>query len=247
MLVALTMAERQPLASRELFAGVGMKRSSTMRGVYVDRGDRQNVRARFAFEGANRWSWMLSEDPAAGFVSDGRTHAVIDEGTAAIVSTKGRVATTHRLGALLKPRLFDVQGWELSEPLASVALGRPAWVVSATPASTVEGKETMEIAFDQQSGIILFMRGEGRFLGFEEVALDEPIPEEVFTWTGPVEERRIGTCYVSPDKGDPTCLVSWQVSVGGRPAYVRDERFRSKAEAMKWAEEHALEIISRNG
>ena len=139
-----------------------------------------------------------------------------------------------------------MEGWELPEPTESVELGRPVWLVTSTPAPTMEGKQAHEVAFDQETGIMLFMRSENRYLGFEEIALNEPTPKEVFTWTGPVEERRIGVCYVSPNRDDPSCLASWQVQGAAGWHYVRDERFRSKAEAMRWAEEHAVEVVSRN-
>jgi hypothetical protein len=109
------------------------------------------------------------------------------------------------------------------------------------------GKSQMEMAFDQDTTVMLFMRGHGRYLGFQELILNEPIADEAFAWDGPVEQRQIGVGYICPDPSSSRWGVSWQISVRDRFIYSLDSPpFDTRVDATTWAEEHATQVVARD-
>lgn len=235
--------ERDPVPSaHDLVRGVGLKPPTTAAGVYRNVDARNHVHMRFAYEAPDKWSWFHVEPPASGFVSDGKTHVVVEEGSAAIVTTEGEVHTTYRLSNLLNPRGFHWDGWRLSAVSEGVAVGKPAWLLRAEP--TMPDKAATDLAFDQATGVLLFMKGGGYYLGFDELTLDEPIDDGVFIWDGPVGPRKIGVVYIS--KGSNGFGASWQVNVRRRGVYdLESPAGLSLDELRAWGEERAEEVFVR--
>ena len=96
-----------------------------------------------------------------------------------------------------------------------------------------------EVVFDADSGVILCMRNDGSYLGFEELELDEPLPPETFKWSGPVEPRKIGSALGVPEE-DGTFSVGWDVSVRGRGVFHQQGLGGvSREEAISWGEVRA--------
>ena len=90
---------------------------------------------------------------------------------AALVTDAGEVGTTHRLMNLLNPMWFNWADTEFGDVVPGEAIGRSAWLVSATPHQP--GKIPLDLAFDQESGVLLCMKGsDGYHLGFEELFVD---------------------------------------------------------------------------
>ena len=229
-------------SAQDLVRGVGLKPPGTATGIYRNVDDRNHVHMRFAYRAPNRWSWFHVDLPLSGFVSDGTTHVVVEEGSAAIVTTEGDVHTTHRLRNLFNPRAFDWNGWRLREVSRHTAIGRPAWMLRAEP--TMPGKAVTEQAFDQSSGVLLFMKTNGNYLGFDELTINEPIEDDVFRWHGPIARRRIGTVHIS--KGARGYSGSWQVSVRGRLLYSLEAPANLMLDDLRaWAEERAEEVLVR--
>ncbi|MFN2587641.1 MAG: hypothetical protein ABR613_05955, partial [Actinomycetota bacterium] len=102
-----------------------------------------------------------------------------------------------------------------------------------------------ELVFDADSGVILCMRTDDFYLGFEELDLDEEIPDETFRWDGPAEPRKIGRALVIPED-DGTHSVIWEVSVRGRPMFdLQGPGGISREEAVAWGEERAAKTLVR--
>jgi hypothetical protein len=212
------------------------------RGVYLDRRPGHNdIHMRFIWAAPNKWVWMHAAGPAAGAMTDGTTSVIVEGGVAVLVTDRGHVSTTHRLINLLKPRGYDFEGWELGPVSAGAAIGRSAWLFNSTP--MVQGKTAHELAFDAESGVILFMRSDEAYLGFEELVLDTEIPDDEFRWAGPVEPRKIGRALVIPED-DGSYSVIWEVSVRGRPMFDQQGPGGiSRNEAVAWGEERAATTV----
>ncbi|MGI8774522.1 MAG: hypothetical protein ACR2KQ_05845 [Actinomycetota bacterium] len=192
---------------------------------------------RFIWAAPNKWMWVHAAEPAAGAITDGTTNVIIEDGVAVLVTDQGEVGTTHRLRNLLRPRGYDFEGWELGPVSAGTAIGRSAWFFNSKP--TIEGKIDHELAFDAESGVILFMRSDESYLGFEELELDVEISDETFRWTGPVEPRKVGSALVIHED-DGTHSVLWEISVRGRSMFHQDgPTGLTKDEALAWGEERA--------
>jgi len=215
----------------------------TARGVYLDRRPgHKDVHMRFVWASPDKWVWMHAAEPLAGALTDGITNVIVENGVGVLVTNEGEVGTTHRLRNLLGPSGYDFEGWELGPVSAGTHIGRSAWFTS-TP--TMSGKAAHEVVFDADSGVILCMRSDGTYVGFEELELDEEIPDETFRWTGPVEPRKIGRALVIPE-GDGTRSVIWEVSVRGRPMCHQNGPARiSRDEAIAWGEKRAAKTIVR--
>ncbi len=230
-------------SAQDLVRGVGVKPPNSAAGIYRNVDPRNYVHMRFAYEEPDKWSWFHVGPPASGFVSDGTAHVVVEDGSAAIVTTEGEVHTTHRLRNLFNPRTFHWDGWRLSEVSGGAAIGRPAWLLIAEP--TMPGKKTTELAFDKATGVILFMQGDGQYLGFDELTLDEPITDDAFVWDGPVEPRKIGHVNIIKQR-DGTCTTSWEVSARRRWVYtLRGPVTNSLEDSRAWAEERAEQVFVR--
>ena len=225
-------------AAQDLVAEKFLRPPRTARGVYLDRRPgHDDVQMRLAWAAPDKWLWMHKADPLAGAVTDGTTNVIVEDGVAVLVTDDGEVGTTHRLRNLLRPRGYDFEGWELGPVTAGTLIGRSAWFFSVTP--TLEGKAAHEVVFDAESSVLLCMRADEFYLGFEELELDEDIPETTFQWTGPVEPRRIGSALViHEDAGHYSVL--WEISVRGRSMFHHDgPAGLTKDEAVGWGEERA--------
>lgn len=214
----------------------------TAQGIYLDRRPgRKDIHMRFVWASPNRWVWMHAEGPLAGAITDGTTNVIIEDGVAVLVTDEGQVHTTQQLTNLFRPRTFDYEGWELGPVANGTVIGRPAWLFTTTP--SMAGKIAHEVVFDAESGVILCMRADGAYLGFEELELDQEIPDETFRWDGPVEPQKVGTATVIPEM-DGSYSVIWQVSrnlfdqIG--PSWV------SKDEAIAWGEARAAHLHFRS-
>lgn len=228
-----------PTAS-DLVAEKFLRPPTTAHGVYLDRRPGHNdVHMRFIWAAPNKWVWMHKTEPAAGAITDGTKNVIVEDGVAVLVTDQGEVGTTHRLRNLLRPSGYDYAGWEMGSVSAGTAIGRRAWITSANPAPGVPGKAAHELVFDAESGVILLMRTGDAYLGFEELALNEDISEEVFRWSGPFEPRKVGKAFVARDR-DGGYRVSWQVAVRGRPMFHQNGPDRvTKDEAVAWGEARA--------
>lgn len=233
-----------PTAS-DLVAEKFLRPPTTARGIYLDRRPgRDDVHMQFVWAAPDKWVWMHAAEPTAGAMTDGTTSTIVEDGVAALVTKEGHVGTTHRLRNLLQPRGYDYTGWELGLVSAGTVIGRRAWVMSATP--TMAGKMPHELVFDAESGVILCMRTDESYLGFEELFLDEEIPDEAFRWKGPKEQRKIGRAVVIPED-DGTYSVIWAISVRGRPMFDQQGPAGiSKDEAVAWGEERAARTVVRD-
>jgi hypothetical protein len=227
----------------DLFSGTHLTPPASLRGIYVDRGDREYIRVRVAYQAPCAWSWFHADAPPSGFVSDGNLRVVVEDGSAAVITTEGAVHTSSRLTSLLNPRLFTWDGWELSVPVESTELGRPSWVVRSM--TTIPGKEATTSAFDAETGIVLFMRSNSGYLGFEQIELNEPIDNAIFKWQGPVDERKIGVGFVTR-RADGMWECSWQITVRQRSVFdLSSPGFASSGEATEWAECRSLKVVVR--
>ncbi len=222
----------------DLTSGKFLRSPRTARGIYLDRRPgKDDVHMRFTFEAPDRWVWLHHDGVPSGAISDGKTNVIVEDGVAALVTDAGEVGTTHRLMNLLKPMWFHWADTEFSEVTPGEAIGRSAWLVSAVPHQP--GKVPNELAFDQESGVLLYVKSSGDYLGFEELFLDESIDDETFRWNGPVEPRKIGSAVVIPEE-DGTFAVIWEVSVKSRSMYHQDGPARiTKDQAIRWGEERA--------
>jgi hypothetical protein len=228
----------------DLLAERFLRPPKTARGIYLDRRPgHADVRMRFVWATPSRWVWMHLGEPAAGALTDGTTNVIVQDGAAAVVTTSGEVVTSHRLGNLFRPRNYDFSDAVSGPVTAGTAVGRQAWTFRAEP--TTPGKSAVEVAFDTGSGVILFLRTDDSYLGFEELELDEDIPADTFRWSGPVEPRPVGTALVIPEVGG-THSVLWEVSVRGRPVFHHDGPSGvTKDEAIAWGEERAARTYLR--
>lgn len=192
---------------------------------------------RFAWAAPDRWVWMHQANPVTGAITDGATNVIVVDGMAVVVTDQGEVGTTHRLRNLIQPRGYDFEGWELGPVTAGTAIGRSAWFFFSTP--TKPGKVAHEVAFDAESGVILFMRTDESYLGFENLELDKEIPDETFRWAGPIGLRKVGSALVIRED-DGTYSVLWDISVRGRPMFHQNgPTGLTKDEAVAWGEERA--------
>lgn len=217
---------------------------TTARGLYLDRRPgTDDVHMHFVWEWPDKWVWMHESEPLAGAITDGITNVIVEDGVAVLVTDEGEVGTTPRLTNLLRPSNYDFDGWELGPVTEATVIGRSAWSFTCTPSDS--GKRPHEVIFDADSGVILRMKGEGSYLGFEELELDEEISEENFRWSGPVEPRKIGTALVVPEE-DGTFSVHWEISVRGRPMFHQNGPDRvSRDEAVAWGGERAAKTSIR--
>lgn len=230
----------------ELTSGKKLQRPSTVQGIYLDRRlGKNDVHMRFTYAAPDRWVWLHRDGAPSGAITDGKTHVVVEDGVAALVTEAGQVGTTHRLTSLLNPRRFTWTDTEFGVVVEGEAVGRAAWLVSSTPHQP--GKVPHDLAFDQESGVLLYMKGPepGDYLGFEELFLDEELDDETFRWDGPVEQRKIGSALVIPEE-DGTYSIIWEVSVRDRPIYHQDgPPGITKDEAVRWGEERAAQTLVR--
>jgi hypothetical protein len=227
----------------DLFSGTDLTPPASLRGIYVNRDNRQDIRMRVAYQAPCAWSWFHADAPPSGFVSDGNLRVVVEDGSAAVITTEGTVHTSSRLMSLLNPRLFTWDGSELSVPVESIELERPSWVVRST--ATIPGKEPITSAFDAETGIVLFMRSKSHYLGFQQIELNEPIDNAIFTWQGPVDERKIGVGFVAR-RADGMWDCSWEITVRQRSVFdLSSSSFPSSAKATAWAECRSLKVVVR--
>lgn len=234
---------RRPTA-RELIDEKFLRSPKSARGVYLDRrvghGD---VHMRFVWESPSKWVWMHEAAPLSGALTDGTINVIVKDGVAVLVSEEGEVGTTPRLLNMFRPSNYDFDGWELGPVTEVTVVGRSAWSFTCTPSAP--GKRPHEVVFDADSGVILCMKGEGSYLGFEELELDEDIPEETFRWSGPVEPCKVGGALVIPED-DGTFSVGWQVSVRGRFMFHQQGLGGvSRDEAIAWGEARAAKTYVR--
>lgn len=231
-------------AAQDLVAEKFLRPPRSARGIYLDRRPgHQDVQMRFVWAAPNKWIWMQEAEPLAGAMTDGTTNVLIEDGVAVLVTDQGEVGTTHRLRNLLQPSGYDFERWELGPVSAGTHISRSAWFFSSTP--MMSGKTAHEVVFDADSGVILCMRGDGTYLGFEELELDEGTPDETFRWNGPVNPRKVGRALVIPE-GDGTYSVIWEVSVRGRPMFHQQgPPGISRDEAIPWGEERAARTVVR--
>lgn len=225
----------------ELISGKHLRHLSTARGIYLDRRSykRGGAHMRFTYAAPDRWVWLHRDGAPSGAITDGKTHVIVEDGVAALVTEAGQVGTTHRLTSLLNPRRFNWTDTEFGEVVEGQAIGRAAWLVSSTPHQP--GKVPHDIAFDQDSGVLLYMKGPepGDCLGFEELSLNEELDDETFHWDGPVEPRKIGWATVIPEE-EGNYSTMWSVSVKGRHIYSQEgPLWRTKDEAVRWGEDRA--------
>lgn len=225
-------------AAQDLVAEKFLRPPRTARGVYLDRRlGHEDVHMQFAWASPNKWVWMHVSEPLAGAITDGTTNVIVEDGVAVLVADEGEVGTTHRLRNLLRPRGYDYEGWKMGPVSGGTLIGRRAWFFSTRP--SIPGKAAHELVFDADSGVILCMRADKSYLGFEELELDQEIPIEAFRWDGPVEPRTVGTALViEEDNGSYSVL--WEISVRGRPMFHQDgPAGLTKDEAIAWGEERA--------
>lgn len=235
----------QPPSVEELTSGKNLQRPSTVRGIYLDRRPGKNdVHMRFTYAAPDRWVWLHLDGAPSGAITDGKTHVIVEDGVAALVTDAGEVGATHRLMSLLNPMWFNWAGTEFGDVVEGEAIGRSAWLVSATPHQP--GKVPMDLAFDQESGVLLYMKGSGSYLGFEDLFLDEELDDETFRWDGPVEPRKMGSALVIPEEAG-TYSVIWEVAVKDRPMYHQNGPAGiPKDEALRWGEERAARTLVRD-
>lgn len=196
---------------------------------------------RFVWASPNKWVWVYAEGPLTGAMTDGTTKVIIENGVAVLVTDEGKVHAGNRLTNLFRPRTFDYEGWELGPVTNGTVIGRAAWLFTTTP--SMQGKAAHEVVFDADSGVILCMRTEEAYLGFEELELDQEIPDETFQWDGPIEPLKVGTATVIPEI-DGSYSVFWEVSRG---LFHHDgPRSVSKDEAIAWGEARAAHIHFRS-
>jgi hypothetical protein len=199
----------------------------------------------FAFSSPNRWLWMHVHEPPTGGLTNGSTNIVVEDGVAIVATKEGTIAVTHRLRALLDPQLFDLEGWTLSPAASTTVIGRSARTSTATPKAP--GKLPCELAFDEESAALLYMRTEDSFLGFEELELDVEIPDQNFRWAGPFRLRKAGTASIDLD-AEGTYSALWEISVRGRRVFFENSPSAlTKDEAIAWSEERAEIINLREG
>jgi hypothetical protein len=226
-------------SAADLFEGKDLVSPGTLRGVYVDRRPEQVVRARFSYRAPNSYSWF-SGDGTSGIVTDGVTHTVVMDGSAALIITEGEVSITHRFRNLLAGGRFNLDGWTLGDVQESEVCQRPAWTIEARP--MMSGKQPMIASFDQTSGILLSTSGKDMFTGFKEIEFEPELDDSVFVWSGRIQENPIGVAYVV--NGEQGVGVSWQIGLPGLAAsYHRDLTFESKDEALSWASRHAVRWV----
>lgn len=231
-------------AAQDLVAEKFLRPPRTARGIYLDRRPgHEDVHMRFAWAAPNKWVWMHEAEPLAGAITDGSKNVIVEDGVAVLITEEGEVGTTYRLRNLLQPRGYGFEGWELGPVSAGTLIGRSAWFFSSTP--TMSGKTAHEVVFDADSGVILCMRSDGAYLGFEELELNEEISDEAFEWGGPVEPQKVGRALVIPED-DGTYSVIWEVSVRGRPMFDQQGPGGiSRDEAIAWGEERASRTVVR--
>lgn len=222
-----------------------LRRPRSARGLYLDRRPGyDDVHMRFVWAQPDRWLWMHKAEPPAGAITDGTTNVIVEDGVAVVVTDEGEVNITHRLTNLFQPSGYDYSSWEFGPVSAGVAIGRRAWITSATP--SVPGKDAHDIVFDVESGVLLFMRTEESYLGFEELELDEDITDETFRWSGSIEPQKVGSALVIPDEHG-TYSAIWEISVRGRPMFHQDGPARmTQDEAVGWCEARAARIQIRS-
>ena len=192
---------------------------------------------RFAWEWPDKWLWVHVAAPLAGAITDGTINVIVEDGVAVLVTDEGGVITAHRLTNLLQPRNYDFEGSELGPVTGGTHIGRQAWFFTAQ--SSKPGRRPHEVVFDADSGVLLCMRSEDSYLGFEELELDVDIPADTFRWSGPVAARKIGHASVVPDD-DGTFMILREVSVRGRPMFYQNgPGGLSRNDAIAWGEERA--------
>ena len=215
----------------------------TASGIFVDRDQGNDLHMRFMWATPDKWLWMHKREPPSGAITDGNTNTIIEEGSAVIVTHHGKVVTSNRLRNFFRPGSFDYSGWKLSSVSPGTVLGREAWITSAMP--TAGNKLAHDLAFDAESGILLFMRSQDFYTGFEELSLNEEVGTETFEWSGPIHPRKFGDALVIPES-DNTYSAIWEVSVRDRPMFFqKGPSGVQKAEAIAWAEQRAAEVRIR--
>ena len=229
----------------ELVTGRDHTLPDSARGIYLDRRrNRSDVHMRFTHGRPNRWLWLHKDEPFAGAMSDGLTRVILEDGVAVHVTRTGDITTTHRLENLFTPSLFDFSDYIFGDVLEGDACQRPAWLVSAT--TSTSSKSSLELAFDQESRILIHMQAPDAFLGFEQLELNCPLDLAEFTWAGPVEPRKVGAALVKRDLGDRYSAV-WEIAIRGRTVFHESgPTGMSRDEAVAWAESRAarIEILS---
>lgn len=227
----------------ELVSGYHVRSPKTASGIYLDsRPGHDDIRMRFVHAAPDRWVWLHVDDPTAGAITDGTTNIVIDDGVAVVVTPEGSVRPTHRLSNLLNPVGYDFDGWTLGDVRDNTVIGRPAGLITATP--KMKGKAVTECAFDRETGIILCMRSDGFYLGFEEIDLDISLADNSFTWSGPVDIRPAGVAHVVAS--DDTYSCNWEIGVRGQRVFHHHSERLSRDDAIRWAEARAAQVYVRD-
>jgi hypothetical protein len=227
-------------SSRDLVNGRLLKPPNSARGIFLDRqSGKHAVRMRFVFAASNRWIWLHSDGEDSGAISDGNTHVVVSEGTAVLVTHEGEVCTSSRFMCLLNPMRFDFSKTRLGPAQLGERLGRDAWVLPSP------GKGCDELAFDRDTGVLLYMKSSDQYLGFEELILDDVVDDGIFSWAGPIEPRKIGTTIVFPEEAG-TYSAIWEISIRGRAVYsLNAPTGMTRKEALDWGESRATRTLVR--
>jgi hypothetical protein len=198
---------------------------------------------RFTYAAPDRWVWLHHDGAPSGVITDGTTHVLIEDGVGVLSTMTGKVESSHKLMNLLNPMWMSWEDTELSDPIEGEAVGRSAWLISATPHAP--GKVPVELAFDQRSGVLLYLKSPDSYLGFEELFLDEELHDETFRWDGPIDKRKVGTALVIPHE-DGTYSVHWEISIKGRSMYHADGPAQvTRDAAVAWGEERAARTSIR--
>lgn len=228
--------------AEELFSEVRLVTPTALIGRFIDR--RPNgteLLVSLGYQAPTLWFWFLEKSPPTGFISDGKMHTIIEDGTAAAVLTEGSVHPGNRLQSLLRPSFLDVASLEFGDVNEGNAAGRQVWMI---PITDPRKRQTGEIAFDCETRIIIHIATQKRFLGFEQIAINEPLPPESFVWSGPTSQRKLGIARINRLEEDERWHVHWEIGVEGRTIYHQDgPAFLEKARAVAWAAERSNNIL----
>jgi hypothetical protein len=114
--------------------------------------------------------------------------------------------------------------------------------------TTSAGEPLVELAFDRECGVLLYLKTPEMYWGFESLVLNEPCEPGTFSWHGPTLERRRGTAVVTRDPDTGSFLAYWEINIRGRNAYALTAPDGMTFErAWKWGEQRAAKVVIRPG